>query len=210
MINFFKRKTFIEKFPEIRIKLAFTESNGMKNYCMEDSDNLLAGRAFHALNFYNELSMKCTKEFLIGHTESVDKLLTDPKRIDLPKIGLLNNQLKERLELIIDSLTPYKVASVVYFDETENPYSFDYKYAFEKIERWKKEKVSDFFLTTPLKDLIPSLLWSEENLESYMKIQKEVDQEHLKTILEVLSGGLSESQKNSEWYKTLKLQKSLI
>ena len=209
-MKFFKKKTIIEKFPEIRIKLAFTESNGMKNYCMEDSNNLLSGRAFHAVNFYNELSMKCTKEFLIAHTEAIDKLLTDPKRIDLPKIGLLNNQLKERLELIIDSLTHYKVASVVYFDETESPYSFDYKYAFEKIERWKKEKVSDFFLMMPLKDLIPSMLWSGENLENYIQVQKEVDSHHVQTVLEVLSGGLSEKEKNSEWFKILKFQKSLI
>lgn len=196
-------------FPELRTKYAFT-SGGVDYFEFEDPNALTQGRGFAALNFYKELSMSCTREFLIAHTEAIDKIVRNPKNIDVIEIAKLNLQLKERHEMVLDSLTPYKVASVIFFDETEDPYSFDYNYALKKIEKWKKENVSSFFLQVPLKSLIPSSLLSEENLENYMKVAREVDKTHFKDILGVTSQLLSENQKSSEWLKKLKLEKSII
>lgn len=205
----FKAKPKFKAYPELRIVPAFI-SGGIQYYEFEDSNNLTQGRGFAALNFYKELTMACTREFLIAHTEAIDKMIRNPKTIDIIEIGKLNLQLKERVEMIIDSLTPYKVASVIYFDETEDPYSFDYNYALKKIERWKKEDVKSFFLQTPIKNLIPSTLLSEENLESYMKVAQEIDRNHFQDILNVTSQHLLENQNNSEWLKKLKLEKNII
>lgn len=209
-----KKKDWFKTHPEVRIVPAFTleateEYPETTYYEFEDANNLSAGRAFAATNFYKELSMSVTHEFLVAHTTAVDKLLRNPKSIDIFEVAKLNMQLKERHEMIIDAVTPYKVSAVIYFDETEDPWSFDYNYAFKKIERWKTLK-SDFFLSTPAQNLIPSTLLSNESLENYLRIATQIDKEHYKSILDVLSRVLSEKEKNSGWLNRLKLEKSII
>ncbi len=207
--NLFKRKPEFNISPELRTKFAFS-CGGVDYFELEDPNALTQGRGFAALNYYNELSMKCSREFLIAHTEAVDKILRDAKKIDIIEIAKLNLQLKERLEMVLDSLTPYKVAAVIFFDKTEDPYSFDYDYAMKKIEKWKNEDVASFFLQVPLRSLIPSSLLSEEAIQNYMKVAKEMDKVHYKDILDVTSQLLSENQTNSEWLRKLKLEKSII
>jgi predicted nucleotidyltransferase len=207
--EYFKREPKFKNYPELRTVFAFS-SGGVDYFEFEDSNNLTQGRGYAALNYYKELSMSCTREFLLAHVEAVDKIVRDNKKIDIIEIARLNLQLKERLEMAIDSITPYKLASVIYFDKTEDPYSFDYGYALKKIEKWKKEGVSSFFLQMPLRNLIPSTLLLEENLENYMKVAREIDLTHYKNILDVTSQVLSESQKSSDWLNRLRSEKNII
>jgi hypothetical protein len=204
-----KNKPEFKGYPELRTKWAFS-CGGEDYFECEDPNSLTSGRGYAALNYYKELSMSCTREFLLAHTEAIDKIVRNPKNIDVIEIAKLNLQLKERLEMVVDSLTPYKVAAVIFFDKTEDPYSFDYDYAMKKIEKWKKEDVASFFLQVPLRSLIPSSLLSEEAIQNYMKVAKEVDRTHYKDILAVTSQVLSEKEKNSDWLKTLKSEKSII
>jgi hypothetical protein len=217
--NVFKKKKpkrdWFKEYPEVRIVPAFTLSakDGYPEttyYEFEDANNLTSGRGFAAVNYYKELSMGCTREFLLAHTEAIDKIVRDAKKIDVIEIAKLNLQLKERLTMVIDSLTPYKVASVIYFDESEDPYSYDYSYGMKKIERWKKENVSSFFLQTPVRNLIPSSLLSEESLESYMKVAKELDKTQYQNILDVISHLKLEKENSIDWLNVLKLEKNLI
>jgi len=205
--SFFTGKPYFQnKFPEHRIIPAFI-SGGVQYYMLEDSNALLCGRAFAASNAYKELSMTCTREFLIAHTEAIETCLKS-KNIDIFKINQLNTQLKERLEMIIDSETPYKLASVLYFDDTESPFTYDYNYANKKIAKWKKENLNDFFLSTPVNQLIPSSLLSEETLQSYLKVAEQVDQEHFQTILSTISGSLSNQKKTTDWFRWLKSRRN--
>ena len=178
-------KPYFNVRPDIRIEQAFI-SGGEIYYKNADPNNLLCGRAFAASNYYNELSMKCTREFLLQHTQAVDKILKSNK-IDVFKINTLNNQLQERLELVSELDIVYRLAAVMYFDSSEDPYSFDYSYAEKKIAKWKKEDVKSFFLQTPVSSLIPSSLLSEEALENYLKVGQAITAEHLETISEILS-----------------------
>lgn len=208
---FRKKRNWFKDYPETRIVHAFT-AGGIDYYEFEDPNNLTQGRGFSALNYYKELSMSCTREYLQGYVEAMDNYLR-PKsngKLEIPEMAKLTLQLKERLEMVVDSLTPYKVAAVMYFDDTEDPYGFDYSYALKKIERWKKEDVGSFFLQTPLKNLIPSTLWSEETLQSYMKVAQEMDKEHIKSILDAISQQSSMNPKRSELLKVLNLEKNLI
>jgi hypothetical protein len=213
MINWIRSKFNKPKFsnyPELRIKFSF-ESGGVKNYEFEDPNMLTQGRGFAALNYYKEVSMNCTREYLLAHVDITEAILTDAKKIDIFEIRKRNAQLKERLHMAIDSLTPYKMLAVMTFDETEDPYSFDYAYAMKKIERWKKDEDATFFLRIPqLKSLIPSTLLSEENIQNYMKVAREVDLADFKSILESTSQLLSESQKNPEWLNVLRSEKNII
>jgi hypothetical protein len=130
--------------------------------------------------------MKCTKGYLVKHTQAVKNLLAKPKFTtnDLFEIAKLNNQLSERLEFIYDTDIVYKLASVVYFDENENPEDYDWTYCIKKIEKWKKDKsINDFFLSMPIAELIPFLKDFNLNFDSYSQIQMEQTNLHLANIL---------------------------
>lgn len=75
---------------------------------------------------------------------------------------------------------------MVYFDETESPYNYDYKYNLAKIEKWKASGgMLDFFSRTQLKDLIPSLQSPEANADPFSQVAELIDQMHLKSLREV-------------------------
>jgi len=169
-----------KKSADKRIKKAFI-AGGVQYFEFEDINNILCGRAFAARDFFAEMSMKVDREYLLKHCEKVDEILSS-KTINIGQLGQLNMQMKERLELIISPETVYKCASVVYFDKTESPFGFDYKYSFEKIASWKKLGVSDFFLLQPLRKLIPSLDISDEDLKIYIQVGKKMEEEHLRVL----------------------------
>jgi len=176
---------------------------GIQYYQFEDINNLMSGRAFAAIDYYNELQMRCTREFLQAHCTAMGNILSDRNQINIGKLALLNQQLKERLDMILDVDIIYKIASVVYFDDTEKPYNYDFRYGYKKIETWKKSQdINDFFLSRLIKTLIPALNLSDQDLKTYMKVGEKVNQEHLKNIFSLLS----EKDMKQDFYKTLNLQ----
>ena len=190
--------------PEHRTVEAFT-SNGITYYCFDDNLQLPHDRFFSAMQFYEELKMKCSRDYLLAHVQAVDDAINN-KNIQLTKIIQANNNLRERLEFIFEPDIAYKLASVVFFDHTENPYEYDFKYGLEKIERWKKEKVSDFFLQMPIRKLIGLGGLSEADLEHYTQVGRQMTKAHISA----LSSTLSEESKKKEFYKTLESLKAKI
>jgi hypothetical protein len=152
---------------------------GTQYYQFDDMNNMMTGRAFVCLDFYNELSMRCTREYLTEHCEAMEEMVNKGKLIEIAQLHI---QLKERLTMIIDPDIVYKIASVVYFDATEQPYTYDFKYNTKKINAWKESGIEGFFLKIPLKDLIPSLDLSEADLVEYMTVAQTINQNHLETI----------------------------
>jgi len=177
--------------------------DGVQYYQFKDINTLMSGRAFTALDFYNEFSMKCDREFLQAHTTAIENILNS-KQINITDIAILNKQVKERLDMILIPDQVLKIASVVYFDKTESPYGYDHGYNHDKIKAWKgSEKVLDFFLQTPVRNLIPAINLSKSDLETYITIADKVNTEHLKKI----STLLSEKDRSKEFYKILNLRK---
>jgi hypothetical protein len=139
------------------------------------------------MEVYEEAQMRTTKEVLKLHVDATEKILTS-QTIDIFAMKKLNDQLKDRLDHVIASDTVWKLASVVFFDETENPYDYDYKYGIEKIKLWKKEKdIANFFLNTPINKLLPYLDMSEQDLAIYMKVGEQLTKEQIKTLSEYTS-----------------------
>lgn len=160
-----------------RIEYAFT-SGGRKYYCFEDINNLPYLRARAALTAYNEVEMRCSREFLLNFTKAMDNVLRS-KEIDIYKINELNGMLKDRLSLTADLDLCYRLASVVYFDSTEKPEGYEPEYAAKKIARWKKDQsVSDFFLQKPLRELIPYLTNAVGDFDTFMELNRELNALH--------------------------------
>lgn len=163
-----------EQKEKYRIEYAFT-SGGRKYYRFADIANLPYERGLMAADVYNELEMRCDRDFLIKFVDTMEDLLHQ-QRIDIFTINKLNEILKHRLQMTTHVDLLYKLASVVYFDKTENPYVYEPAYAEKKIAKWRKDKgVQDFFMQKPLLELIPSLENVNTDLDTYSAMQKEIE-----------------------------------
>lgn len=161
--------------------------NGKKYFMYEDSTKAPSGRQLSALTIYEEFNMRMTKEYAELHVRAVEKILnSNPVRLTV--LAQINQNMKERLQMAIFPEHVYKLASVIFFDEFESPYNYDYQYNNKKIEEWKTSGGTlDFFLKTPLQDLIPSLQLPEGNVNTYFQVSQQIDNLHRTDLQEALS-----------------------
>ncbi len=170
-----------------RAEIAFIHK-GVEYFWYPNQLELPAGRAFAALSIYEEMKMKVDAEYLDLHCRAVDKILSDPKRINIGALALIHRNLKERSELMFMPDYIYKLASVVFFTKDESTFNYDYKLNEKKIEAWKKDGLTlDFFLTTPLNQLIPFYTLPEADIQKYSAVADELNKIHRKDIMEILS-----------------------
>lgn len=169
-----------------KVEPAF-ELQGVKYFQFSNQDEVPTGRQFAALAIYNEMDMRCDRQFLLDFTAAMDVILNDPKKINIGIIAQLNYNLKDRLGLMVAPDFIFKLASVVFFDESESPYSYDYDYNQTKIKKWKADgDTLDFFLQTPLINLVP-FLKSQENVSSiFSQMAEKVGEIHQNLITEIL------------------------
>jgi len=161
---------------------------GTTYYMFDQTAEVPTGRMLAALAVYNEMEMKVDKEYLVLHTRAMEKLLSDPKKINVMYIAQLNLNLKERLELMPLPDFVYKLASVIFFDETESPYSYSFDYNKKKIEEWKKSgDTLDFFLSRLSSELIPSLKPATGNSRMFFQVAEQVAGIHLTDLTKILS-----------------------
>jgi hypothetical protein len=154
------------------------EIAGVQYYRHADVFNIPCERGLMALAIYEEARMRCSREYLEKHVEVVRELLR-AKSIDIYKINQLNEQMAERLNLVLDTDLMYKLASIVYFDGKENPAIYEMDYCAKKIDFWKQHKgTADFFLQKPLKELVPYLESVDFDLNEYSKVQMELNKIH--------------------------------
>lgn len=164
-----------------RIEYAFT-CGGTKYYRFAEIANLPYERGLVATTFFEELNMRCDRNFLIRYADALDTQL-HKQTIDIFTINKLNEILKQRLQMATHVDLLYKLASVVFFDKTENPAVYEPAYAEKKIAKWRKDKkVTDFFSQRPLRELIPSSENADIDLDTYSEIQKELDMIHSEAL----------------------------
>ena len=158
-------------------------SGGVQYYRLKDYFNTFSLRGLMALQVYEEWNMRMTREQLLEFITKAEKILSNPKAIHIGEIARMVAQMKERLELVMPtSEIVYKFASVAFFDSNESPYSYDPEYCKAKIERWKEAAdVSDFFIVTRLKDMIPLPTLSEGDLALCLSIVDQIADAHSKS-----------------------------
>ena len=179
----FRQRDVKSIFPNQKhiIEEAF-EVGGVKHYRFSDVFQLPYERGLMALAIYEEVRMRCTREYLEKHVEACRELLHDSK-IDIYKLNLINEQLGDRLNLAFDAEHLYKLASVVFFDEKENPALYEADYCAKKIEHWKKHKdLTAFFLQKPLMELIPFLKDADFDLQTYSEVVEKTNKTHLAVL----------------------------
>lgn len=185
--NFFRRhRTVKELFPDSRHPIVpVFEVGGVMYYKVDSEFNMNCERALKCITFYQEMNQRVDREYLLAHT----KAMTEKKKKgqltiqDVTDIFMWNDQLAERLNWIMDSDLIYKLASVVYFDENEDPQVYDFEYNRKKIDLWKKNtNINSFFLSKPITELVPYLKDYEGNLEEYTKMAEEIKKQQLANL----------------------------
>lgn len=184
----FKRRPKFRAFPNQEVAVEAFRHNGTVYYHFTDSFKIPTGRSLCALAIYEELRMRCTREYLEKHIRATEIILSDPKRLAIGTIAIMNQNLKERLSLVPFPDHIYKLASVTFFDDTESPYSYDFEYNRKKIEQWKKDpEMLDFFLRQQFADLIPFSNSPDVNANQYFQVSQEIDKMHQDYLQEQLS-----------------------
>jgi len=169
-----------------KIVEAFTLDD-VKYFQYEDAFEGATGRQLAAIAIYEEMNMRCDREYLLMHVKAMKKVLSDPKKIDVSTIVQLNTFLEERLELVVLPDYIYKLASVIYFDETESPFAYNFEYNQEKIKKWKAAGGTlDFFSQTPLGKLMPSMHSLGKGLSTYLQVANQIDKIHHKHLSDIL------------------------
>ncbi len=151
-------------------------SDGVQYYRLKDYFNTFSLRGLAALQVYEEWNMRISKEHLVEFIEKSEKVLSNPKQINIGEIARIVGMLKERLDFVVPTTDIiYKFASVAFFDKNESPYNYDPEYCKEKIARWKEAAdVDDFFIVLHLKDILPLPLLSEEDLRICLMVVDQV------------------------------------
>lgn len=160
---------------EFNTTFAF-ECGGIKYFEFTDLNNLPYQRGLEALTFFQELQNGIDKKYLLEHVEVMNKLLSNPKVINLNEIIKHNARFEERLKFIVSKDIIYKVASIAFVDDTEDLLKYDFKYNEKKIENWKNNGGNAFFLQQPLKRLIPFLNQSGDSSPMYLKAVEAVEE----------------------------------
>lgn len=200
-INALKETTHLPAFrKDARIVEAFI-LDGVQYYQFDDVFGIPVERAFAALDIYGEVQSKCTRDYLLSHSAALKETLNN-KRIDILKVSQLITQLDERLEMIFDADLVYKLASVVYFDTTENPYKYDYKYGIEKMRKFQKSDIEAFFLNSPIREFLPFKDISKNDLETYIQVGRAITIQQLQAITAMLSN----SESNPDLLKELEFR----
>ncbi len=186
--------------PEHETELAFT-SNGVEYHCFTNGFNAYYERYMAAMDAINALEQRVSREYLKMHIGLTNEYLN---KGDLSKIAILNKHLEERMSHLCNVDLLYQLASVWYFDKSENCYTFNPEYAEKKISEWRKDKeVLAFFLRSPLSQLMPLPdTFNTSMVQSYTKAQRIELMSHLKYHL----SSFKETPSNQELISTIKSQ----
>lgn len=181
-----KLKTYLIE-NKYKVVLAF-EHGGKKYFQFENAFDMSAGRGLQAMTIYEEFCMRVDRAYLEKHVKAVEILLNDPKNIKIGVLAEIHANLRDRMNLAPFPDHIYKLASVLYFDETESPFSYDGAYNQKKIAAWRADPdMLPFLVKGPLSQLMPFTGISNENLKTYFGVAEQVTQMHVERTSAVLS-----------------------
>ena len=160
---------------EYPLQFAF-KCGGSDYFEFVDKNNLPYERGLEALTFYQEMQNGVTNDYIKNYNAAMSKLLSDPKKINLNEIIKLQAYFEQRCNYIVSKEIIYKVASVAFVDKNEPLTRYDFKANEKKIKNWKDNAGDSFFLSMPIKKLVPFLQQSDSTSLMYLSIVEKVEQ----------------------------------
>ena len=140
---------------------------GEQYYEFANLSDCPAGRYFRIQQFLVEVSLRVDRETQISLLNQALKHLDD---LSVTKATAIIMDLKNRTEFLVETETAYRLASAAFFTLDEDLRSYDFDYNQHKIEKFKRQNIGSFFLTRPMRKLLPQINISEDDLAIYLKV----------------------------------------
>ena len=192
-----------------QIEYAFT-SGGVNYFKFSTEVNIPFQRAVAARDILTEELWQISPTVLKGWTESLIGVVTNSKLTSEKKlfeIGVLAHRLKEQMELSFSLVRQLKMATVVFFDENENPLDYQYPYNKTKLEHWMKHNdVPAFFLNLPQYLYLPSGTELTRSFPTYL----EAETKNLANLMNHITSSLPSDDINKDLKKDLRGQVEIL
>lgn len=164
--------------PELapKIEKAF-KSGTVQYYKFIDDHQIPAGRYKYIYAALKEADLRMDRETLINFIETMKNILNGgPKKnnVSMTEMVKIILNMESRIVLGFEPASIARLASVIYFDETEDLKTYNKVHGLKKVEFWKKNNTMDFFLTKPIVELFGlsdiSITFLEESIATHEQI----------------------------------------
>jgi hypothetical protein len=158
--------------PDVANNIEFAFKCGGRSYYRFKSDYLMPVGRYKMVDAYlHEAELRMNLKTLNNYLDEIEKSLNGSKGV--VNIGkafqLLHNMRTRTKDLGFEPQTIKRLASVVYFDDTEDLREYNREHCEAKIKFWEKHDCYDFFLTRPIDELLNVKGISEESLRKYIQ-----------------------------------------
>lgn len=152
------------------------EARGTKYYNFKADSEARYGRYIILQAFLQEYNLRMDLDYLKGNIKQMQSWLNPglnsdgsvtPIRID--KCNELLSIMEQRANIAFEPDTVYRLASCLFFDETEVLTVYDKKHNDEKIARWKEANVTDFFFNKLFIESTRLKVTSKTDLENFLR-----------------------------------------
>jgi hypothetical protein len=152
------------------------KANGKQFYRFIKDTSIPWGRYMYLQTFLYEQSLRMDLDTLRGYISNMKYAVngTVAKGIDLISVIRTLTQMESRTELGFETDTTFRLASVMYFDDQEDLYTYDKKHNDLKIAAWKEAKTLDFFYTRPMSELLGLSVLSPQDLQTFIEAQNKL------------------------------------
>lgn len=125
--------------------------------------------------FLAEVNLRMTVGTLIAYLNELEKNLDGTKGVvNLGKAFQIIYSIRTRTNLGFDPQLVKTLASIVYFDESEDLSDYDKDYCDKKIKYWERHDCYDFFLTRPIAELCNLNNSSVTHLKTYIQTATQI------------------------------------
>lgn len=185
--------------PDIKhkVEVAF-KVKGRTYYRFIHERDIPAGRYKYIYAFIREVDLRMNLDTLKQFVTELKKVLNGGNKnsIDMGQMWKLILNLETRTSLAFEPAGVEKLASVIYFDDTEDLSTYNRKHCDDKIKYWKENNLIDFFLTKPIGELLGLKNTSITSLQTYIQEAQEIIKDLTFEAQTPLSENLSENGKS--------------
>lgn len=162
--------------PDIAPNIEFAfECLGKKYYRMAQEFRLPAGRYKFLDAYLQEHEMRMSVDMLNAYIDKIEATINGRAGvIKLSDIAVVAYNMRTHAKLGFMPDNIQRLASVVYFDESEDLRDYDQKYGEKKIKDWLSDGKYSFFLTRPIDELLNIRGISVESLQIYISQQRAI------------------------------------
>lgn len=147
------------------------KSRGVQYYRMKKETKIPFGRYRRMQEYLLEYDLRMKLETFIAYLDGLEKnLFGAVGTVNLNNAFKIINNMRARVSLAFTPQQAYNLASIVYFDDTENLYGYDEEHNKKKVAAWMEDKKVDFFYTRPLDELLDLRNFSETDLINFIQV----------------------------------------